>query len=242
MTQLTNFADSANGINSQTTREDAHSWRWIALACLPSFSIGLLNGTYLGTLFSINPILFWIADALHFVGLTVFAVIVLATKLRIHPRDYGFVSPDPKLHWVQFALLTFVIFLWTWFIYVVTLRFAQSHLPWNAIGFAYPDALAPGGAQRTLGLIYLSLSAGFAEETIFRAIPWLVFRRKFAAPMVPYVLFTSIAFGLIHWETGLGNVVATTVLGVVFAWIYVRLGNIWPLIAAHALIDYVLFR
>ncbi len=230
-------------LGTQTSREqDAYSRRWIALALLPSFAIGLLNGTYLGTLFSIHPILFWTADALHFVGLTVFAMIVLATKLRIYPRDYGFVPPDPKLHWVQFALLTFVVFLWTGFVYILANRFAHAHLPRGAIGFSYPDALAPDGVLRTLGLMYFCLSAGIAEETIFRAIPWLLFKKKFAAPMVPYMLFTSVAFGLIHWETGPANVVAAAILGMVFAWIYVRLGNIWPLIAAHAMIDYFAFR
>lgn len=228
--------------NLDSDREVSLYWRWIAIACLTPMTVGLLNGFYLGVLFGIHPALFWIADALHFVGLTVFAVVVFATKLNLRPRDYGFVPPSPKYDWAQFVLLTLLIFGANALLYGLARGFALRFFPIGGTSFDYTIALAPSGPLRLLGTLYLCFTAGFAEEIIFRAIPWLVFRKLSNRPMLPYVICTAILFGLIHWEGGPSSVISATAIGVTFAWIYGRIGNIWPLVVSHALIDYLVFR
>ena len=49
------------------------------------------------------------------------------------------------------------------------------------------------------------------------------------------------AFALMHWENGPAELAATFVYGVVSALLYRGLGNLWPLVVGHAVVDLVDF-
>ena len=70
--------------------------RGVAIAWFSQIIIKLLNGCYAGALLGIQPALFWAADVLHFVGMTVVTIVVLTIKLNLHPRVLGFVPGGPK--------------------------------------------------------------------------------------------------------------------------------------------------
>lgn len=82
--------------------------------------------------------------------------------------------------------------------------------------------------------------AGILEETV--VVGYLVTRLRDMAWGVPAaILASAVLRGGYHlyqgWPMALGNVV----MGVVFAWVYVRRGRLAPLIAAHFLLDLVAF-
>ncbi len=105
----------------------------------------------------------------------------------------------------------------------------------------------PSTILKWLKILFFALSAGIVEELYFRG--WL---RRFFNPTVigitSYVFISSLLFALIHWGDG------TTLYGVdykqlasTFCWgigsaiVYLRIGNLWPLIIAHAMLDITFF-
>lgn len=94
--------------------------------------------------------------------------------------------------------------------------------------------------------IYAALTSGILEELVFRRLlmDWL-YSNNIA--VVLQVLISGIAFGVAHftwglikgsWRTGLGSALATTILGLLLAIIYIVAGrNILPAIMAHMVIN-----
>jgi hypothetical protein len=72
-------------------------------------------------------------------------------------------------------------------------------------------------------------------------------RRSFPRPsghFLParvYPALSAAAFALIHWESGSREVIATFLLGVVLAALYLRIRNLWPFVAGHAITDMLTF-
>jgi membrane protease YdiL (CAAX protease family) len=58
---------------------------------------------------------------------------------------------------------------------------------------------------------------------------------------VAAVIVTSVLRGLYHLYQGFGAGLGNLVMGLVFGYVYVRTGRLWPLIVAHAVIDAVAF-
>lgn len=129
-----------------------------------------------------------------------------------------------------------------------TLRYAAAVLVYWAISFA-PAMLEGNPFQTfTLSTLGISLAAGFLEETVFRALPISYLCRQWRSekriPVI--VILTSVCFGLMHLTNlTLGaslsltivQVIGAGMLGVFFAAVYLRGGNIFPLILAHMLHD-----
>ncbi|MDN4473801.1 CPBP family intramembrane glutamic endopeptidase [Demequina zhanjiangensis] len=89
-------------------------------------------------------------------------------------------------------------------------------------------------------LLLSAASVGILEETI--AVGYFVTRLRQLRWGVPAaILASALLRGAYHlyqgWPMALGNVV----MGVVFAWVYVKRGRLGPLIAAHLLMDAVAF-
>lgn len=93
---------------------------------------------------------------------------------------------------------------------------------------------------RTLGeLPYgagLSLNAGLFEELLFRlGLPALAF--AVTGDAVVAFAATTVLFGLLHVYQGPSGIALSTVLGVVFAFLYLVTGSIAVPIVLHALLD-----
>ena len=224
-----------------SSKRDDEYVQWLTIACAPYLLIGLVNGLYLPYLFELNPPYFWFADGLHNIGLLLFAVVILAAKLDLYPRDYGFRSPFPDYTIGAFAFLVFILSFGTILAYGLSGVIAAAVFGTRESAFGYQQVLPTSGMTRMIATAYLSLTAAFSEEIICRAIPWLIFQRLLSSPKPAYVIVTSVIFALIHWETGIANVVASFSVGLVFSIAYLKLRNIWPLVIAHAVIDLIAF-
>jgi len=84
--------------------------------------------------------------------------------------------------------------------------------------------------------VVLSIVAGVAEELFFRlALPLLATLATGSA--LAGLLFATILFGSAHWYQGWSGVIATGVMGLIFALLYLSSGMLWLAIAAHIVVD-----
>ena len=51
----------------------------------------------------------------------------------------------------------------------------------------------------------------------------------------------GLVFGLMHWGRGIGTIVSTTVVGMIYMAAYAKIGRLWPLIIAHYLHNLTIF-
>ena len=96
-----------------------------------------------------------------------------------------------------------------------------------------------------------AILAGTVEETVFRALPVSLMMRNWKGAKIPVVIAVSaICFGLTHGSNVLMGasipmtvfqVLATCLMGVAFAAVYIRCGNILPVMIMHGLTDYICF-
>ncbi len=89
-------------------------------------------------------------------------------------------------------------------------------------------------------LLLTALANGWAEEVI--VVGYLITRlRQLRVSPVTAVVATSVLRGIYHLYQGFGAGLGNLAMGVVFGYVYLRTGRLWPLIIAHALIDAVAF-
>ena len=88
----------------------------------------------------------------------------------------------------------------------------------------------------TLGLFLVALS----EELVFRklALSWFLKARR---PISQIVVISACFFSLMHWGSGLGRVLFTFVIGIIYMMAYLKLRKLWPLILAHWIEDFIGF-
>jgi membrane protease YdiL (CAAX protease family) len=89
-------------------------------------------------------------------------------------------------------------------------------------------------------LLLVAFANGWAEEIIVVGFLFTRLRQLRFTP-VAAVLITSALRGLYHLYQGFGAGLGNFVMGLVFGYVYLRTGRLWPLIVAHALIDAVAF-
>jgi membrane protease YdiL (CAAX protease family) len=76
----------------------------------------------------------------------------------------------------------------------------------------------------------------YTEEVVFRRCARHVFK-PYVGDGMPMVLLTSLLFGAYHWWSGVGNILAAVVMGVLFMLFYRRSGSLWPVVLSHYLTD-----
>jgi membrane protease YdiL (CAAX protease family) len=212
---------------------------FLLFATFPIIFIGLVNGLYMETLYNLEPFWFWVVDSLQFVFIPGFILLMLLRISGCSPSKYGFKKME-TLDFFGTVIFTTMIF---WFLYepVVHVLARVFDIPYPE--FTYQSVIPKDGVLRIIVVLYFSLTAAFVEEVVFRALPWAYFSRTGSSKAISmkYILLSSILFGLIHWENGYHEILATFLLGIVACTIYVKIENIWPLICAHFFTDLTTF-
>jgi uncharacterized protein len=89
-------------------------------------------------------------------------------------------------------------------------------------------------------LLLVAFANGWAEEVI--VVGFLITRlRQLRFSPVAAVILSSLLRGLYHLYQGFGAGLGNLAMGLVFGYVWLRTGRLWPLIIAHALIDAVAF-
>ena len=91
-------------------------------------------------------------------------------------------------------------------------------------------------ADLTVGLFLVAIS----EELVFRPLFAKVLQ-SFALSRGVIIWISALAFSAIHWSGGLGTLATALVAGILFMEVYLRIGSVLPLIAAHFLVNFILF-
>ncbi len=81
---------------------------------------------------------------------------------------------------------------------------------------------------------------GIFEELVFRGYMHTFISRYTKSP-VAIVVFSSIAFGLIHWSLGLITVVVTSIIGAVFMIAYIKTQSLTAIMLAHFAVNFIDF-
>jgi len=100
------------------------------------------------------------------------------------------------------------------------------------------EAILPRNNAETVWTALLSLNAGLTEECFFRLLLPLLFVLLLHKLTLAFLLATLI-FGIAHLYQGIVGILFTTVIGAVFAYIYLASGSLWLAIAVHAAFDLV---
>jgi membrane protease YdiL (CAAX protease family) len=89
-------------------------------------------------------------------------------------------------------------------------------------------------------LLLVAFANGWAEEVIVVGFLFTRLRQLRISPAAAVIL-TSALRGLYHLYQGFGAGLGNLAMGLVFGYVYLRTGRLWPLIVAHAVIDAVAF-
>lgn len=87
--------------------------------------------------------------------------------------------------------------------------------------------------------VAVSFTAGFCEESAFRG--YLMTRLRLVGGLKSWVIPTilsALAFGICHAYQGIPGLIVITVYGLLFSFLYIRTGSIWPGIIAHFFQDF----
>jgi membrane protease YdiL (CAAX protease family) len=115
-------------------------------------------------------------------------------------------------------------------------RIIDDVLPGTKLG-AYPKMTGwLYFIDSTLGLALVAAS----EEFLFRRCARHVVQ-NFFGDRYAMIAITSVIFGAYHWWTGIGNVVAVSLLGIPLMLFYRRSNALWPVVLGHYLTDVAYF-
>jgi membrane protease YdiL (CAAX protease family) len=98
--------------------------------------------------------------------------------------------------------------------------------------------LMPRNSAEIAHSLLFAANAGFSEELFFRLLLPLLIAIVLGNALAAF-LAAAVIFGLVHIYRGWVGVVATTVLALLHAALYLGTGSIWIAIVAHALLDVI---
>jgi membrane protease YdiL (CAAX protease family) len=96
----------------------------------------------------------------------------------------------------------------------------------------------PHGGLDLFIALGVSLCIGFSEELVYRGFLIPRFEQLIHSTWAS-VLLTSVLFAAMHWNQGLLNSWNALGFGLIFGIAFARFRHLWPLVFAHALVDFV---
>jgi hypothetical protein len=180
---------------------------------------------------------FWAYDIMAWVVLPLTALLLIHKASIVSGTDYG-LSAQLGFKDIIFSipLPLLVLFVVYWF----TRELSRGLIATWPTDFSYTEALKGLGPFSIVGTVYLSATAALWESIFYIGLPWLFFSRSVGTSAWSrrlFIFLTAVLFGAAHFEGGSASVVA----GFFFQWVaarcYFKLGTLWPIIGAHALID-----
>lgn len=100
------------------------------------------------------------------------------------------------------------------------------------------DYLLPKTERQRVPFVLVSITAGVCEETVFRGfvIAYLL-QLPLGVPVWLALTLSSVLFGVIHAGQGIGGVIGTAILGLIFGGVFLAFGGLWPAIVLHVIAD-----
>ncbi len=209
------------------------------------FFIGIVNGFYKNQLFEASRIIFWLQDIFVFIFLPISILYLFYSRLNFKPSQYGFIKPTPIYPLSEIVGSTIFTAVVLGSVYYVVNIIAYYFL--NKYGYTSPEfkysTTVPTGLLKLPVVFYFAGTAAIVEEIVYRGIPYklIMENESIRHQKLFFVLATSTAFSLIHWESGIHELFSTFAFGIVAALFYLSYKNIWPLIGGHFLVNIYVF-
>ncbi len=245
--------------NADYVRRSGRTLLWILL---PFYALGIFDGCFLPLLVR-SAWTFAAYDIAKFVILPAAILGYLHRRFQLRPADYCFIGRGIDYRGWELAIITF---WWAGILFVldllgeplimIPLGLLLAPLQWAlslivavpavdlsfAARFRYDLALPNNAVLHAIVAVFFSVTAGVVEEIFFRGL----FRQAVSALFGPtavktYIFTSALLFGLAHWEQGSVGLYRATAFGLGAAILYLKLGDLRPLILAHALIDLYIF-
>ncbi len=215
---------------------------FILIAVSPYLCLAFANGFYNPMLFSSQVEIFWLLEVTQMIIFPIGAIYFLSKLMALKPRDYGLVRSGN--HYPAWEMIGAGLFSAIFLIMIGNASWYGGVILFGREDFVFSFGMAvPEGKWHIPVVIYFAASAGIVEEVIFRGLGWKVFSdlnlKRLKKPL--YVIATSLVFAATHWEQGLAGIFSSFAFGVVAALLYLQLRNLWPMIAAHTLVDVYYF-
>ena len=102
-------------------------------------------------------------------------------------------------------------------------------------GFGALFLLVPRNGRELARFNVLSVTAGIVEETLWRG--FLIWYLGQFMPVWAAAIISATGFGVAHGYQGLANIPRITLVGTVFAGLFVLTGSLWLPIILHAAVD-----
>ncbi len=159
------------------------------------------------------------------------AGLYLLFRLGIPPTAYGLGSPLQRWRPVRFLFIT-----------TLCIGLLSTYgLVYSLMAWFWPGAPAEPLTYDEYGgfaaSTYHGLAAAFVEEVYFRGLLAYLILRGDAPHRLLFILLSSAAFAVSHFDLDIAGMAAIFYYGLVSALIYLRLRNLWPLIASHMFVN-----
>ncbi len=212
-------------------------------AIFPIVTTGLLNEFWVEPAYRHGVVWFYLADSLQWIVVPALVWLFVLRPGGIKPVEYGLdFAPYAKRPLDAVALFVFVALL-LWLSYEPVKGVALRYLAPYANPFGYANTIPASFLGKAAGVIYFSVTAAVVEEVAFRGLTWaylsLVFPLKHRAFW--YIVLSSLLFASVHSEQGPHGVIAAFTFGLMAAFLYSRLQNLWPLVFGHCVGDVISF-
>ena len=238
-------ASNIAGSPGYVRRTGMHMLWWL----LSFYALAIVDGWFMPYLMGV-PVAAWGYDIAKFVLLPAALLLVFHFRYRVSPRSLMVIGRGPGYRgweWPAVALfaggLLFLIYVYIAPLALsaglAILSYVNGEPSWDDVRrFAYGSMVPKSGVWRWIVIFFFATSAGIVEEILYRG----ALREAIAALLGPratgvYIAASALAFALAHWEQGLDGVWGALVFGVAAAWLYLKLGDLRPLMLGHALVD-----
>lgn len=223
---------------------DAHAQRRTSACALtlsaPFLVVNLLDG-FTKPALATTPPLFWTYDITKWVLLPAVTLFAMRVWCNARTADFGLEGPGQRWSAAQLSALT-VLFSALAMSYFGFQTLAVRLFPGGGT-FDLGELMPPGSAHLPV-VLYLCVTAAFAEELFYRGVLLEAMAPTGAGlgRAAGYVAFSSTLFGLSHFESGTAEILATGLYGAVAALFALRVRNLWPLMVGHFATDFVAFH
>lgn len=159
-------------------------------------------------------------------------------KQGVHAADIGL--SNPRHTYASTVIIARTLFATVAYLgYIVIYAIAAQYFEADqaAANDSGPDLRVMG----IFAIMYYAVSAAFVEEVLFRGVLGvIILRAESLAAQISFILASAILFMASHPQSAyLPNAICFFYLGVAGAMLYIRFRNLWPLIFAHFVTNYV---
>jgi uncharacterized protein len=159
---------------------------------------------------------------------------LVALRRRLGPRALGAAMP-PRIGLAVGGLFLVYAVLAVYSLVIFALEFVDDER-WGG-GNPIPIEADPELTLVVLMGFAVVIVAPLCEELFFRAF---LFRALWSVGPAPIaIVLSGFAFGVFHFNIAV--LIPFTVIGMIFAWIYLRSGSLWTPILAHAMVNGISF-